>query len=200
MTIRTLLVSLSAATVALLTSVACEIHTCEEGATCREDDWDDDDHARAECTTYCGRLSVCGAKQARDFEACVDSCRDRYERLPEETHRLCSCAPVSSCGDVIEGRCTPPGNDGSGGTCNACNSGGAPNGNPNGGGAATDATSASGGSTAGLGGTGAAPSSGGTGAAPSSAGNGTAGEPGMSCVASCDCPSGQSCVSGYCTL
>lgn len=190
MRIRTVFVSLSAAIVAMFATVACEIHTCEEGATCHEiGDWDGD-QIHSECTSYCGRLSVCGAEQADDFDKCVDACQDRYKRLPDETHRLCACAPASSCSDVVEGRCSPPNQNGggSGGSCNYCSSGGSPNGYPNGGAPAGGASYASGGSGTGLGGA----------SAGGSAGNGSAGETSSSCQASCDCPSGQSCVSGHC--
>ena len=181
MRIRTVFVSLSAAIVAMFATVACEIHTCEEGATCHDGEWGGD-QVHSECTSYCGRLSVCGAEQAHDFDKCVDSCQDRYERLPDETHRLCACAPASSCADVIEGRCSPPNPNGggSGGSCTSCSSGGSPNGSPNGGAPAGGASYASGGSSS------------------PSGGSASGGEPGVSCQASCDCPSGQSCVSGHC--
>ena len=126
MTIRTILVCLSAAVSTLFAAAACEIHNCEEGALCNED-WKDPDAHRAECTMYCGRLSVCGAAQARNFDDCLDACQERYQRLPEETRYLCACAERSSCGDVTEGRCSEP--SGSGGSCNSCGNGGAPSGN-----------------------------------------------------------------------
>jgi hypothetical protein len=171
MTIRTILVCVSTAAVALFAAAACEINNCEEGASC--DDWRGSDSRRAECTNYCARLSVCGAAQGRDFDECIDACQDRYERLPEETHRLCACADASSCGDVTEGRCSQP--SGSGGTCNSCGSGGSPTGN--------------GGSSNGSGGS---PATGGV-------GSGTGGDsPGPVCQAACDCPASQNCVAGLC--
>ncbi|MFZ5893712.1 MAG: hypothetical protein ACOY0T_21805 [Myxococcota bacterium] len=187
MTIRTIVVSLSAVVATLFAASACEIHNCEHGATCNEDDWEDDDHQHAECTSYCGRLSVCGAEQAGDFGKCVDSCRERYKRLPEETHRLCACAEASSCNDVIEGRCSQP--QGSGGNCNSCGSGG--NTNANGGAPVAGTNSGNGGTTNGG-------SNSGSGGATGGTNNGSGGNLGTPCNAACDCPVDYSCVSGYC--
>ncbi|MGC4094019.1 MAG: hypothetical protein QM756_40140 [Polyangiaceae bacterium] len=191
MTIRTLWVSLMLACGGLLAAAGCEIHNCEEGSTCG-DDVDDSDSRTRECTSYCGRLSVCGAAQALDFGRCIDSCRDRYSRLPEETHKLCACAESSSCADVTEGRCSDP--SGSGGSCNACGSGGTP-GN---GGAQTYGGSAAGGASNASGGA----SSSGTGGSVSSGTGGGSNETGGastgSCQAACDCPANYNCVSGHC--
>ena len=192
MTIRMLIVSLSATFVAISAALGCEIHTCEDGATCTDKDWGNDDR-HVQCTTYCGRLSTCGAPQAEDFDDCVDACKTRFERLPEETHRLCECAPRSSCGDVIEGRCSPqPG--GSGGSCNACATGGASSGNPSGGSAPGGSANASGGDGNPSGGSTVGGASSGSGGASS----GTGGDTGTSCQAACDCPVDQACVSGHC--
>jgi hypothetical protein len=175
MTIRTILVCLSAAAFTLFAAAACEIHNCEEGAWCNDDEphGDEPQTQHSECTSYCWRLSVCGAPQGRDLDGCVDSCLARYKRLPSETHRLCACAPESTCSDVTEGRCTDP-NAGYGGS-----------------------PAGVGGSPAGLGGS----PSGNGGSPPASGGSspGTGGETsGIECRVACDCPADQNCVNGYC--
>ncbi len=212
------------------TSVAgCNIENCEKGAYCgdgsKSTGWDKDSDERDQCMHYCERLSICGAPQARDFDECVNTCEDRFERLPEETAELCACTPRSRCEDVIDGRCTPSdGHGGSGGTSatggspgqgGATSTGGSSN---NGGSPETGGSPATGGTWA----TGGSPSSGGaytTGGSPATGGSSTGGtssggsggssgsdaggaggeEPGTPCTCSCQCPSGQSCVSGYCS-
>ena len=206
----------------------CNIENCERGAYCGEradKDYEDenaDEHEQ--CLHYCERLSVCGAPQARDFDECVEACEDRFDELPEETAELCACTPRSRCEDVIDGRCSDGGSggqSGSGGT----SSGGSPSqggayatggSSNNGGSPETGGSSNNGGST-----TGGAPSTGGaphTGGSHSTGGSTTGGsggsdtggsgggdtggaggeDPGTPCTCSCQCPSGESCVSGYC--
>lgn len=190
-------------------------------------DWDNNGEEHAQCLDYCDRLSVCGAPQAKDFDECVTACEDRFDRLPEEMGELCSCTPRSRCEDVVEGRCTP-GSGGQGGSGGTSATGGSPGngGNPstggssnNGGSPETGGSSSTGGSwtTGGSSSTGGSPATGGTshtGGSHSTGGSTTGGsggtggsdaggaggeEPGTPCTCSCQCLSGQSCVSGYCS-
>jgi hypothetical protein len=206
------------------TVAGCNIENCEKGAFCgdgsRAGDWDDGGDEHEQCVHYCERLSICGAPQARDFDECVESCEDRFDRLPEQTAELCACTPRSRCEDVIDGRCTPTG--GQGGTGGTSATGGSPSyggasttggSSNNGGSPETGGSPATGGSWA----TGGSPSNGGASSAGGSpaTGGSTAGgsggssggdtggaggeDPGTPCTCSCQCPSGQSCVSGYCS-
>jgi hypothetical protein len=181
----------------------CTITTCEEGADCDGNDHggrDDDDDEHEQCVSYCGRLSVCGAPQARDFDDCVEACEDRLEALPERTAELCACAERSRCEDVIDGRCTEPGSGGQGGSGGSSyggstSQGGAPGkGGTSSGGAPSNGGSSSGGWTTG----GTSSGTGGSSEGGSDAGGAGGEDPGFACTCSCQCPSGQSCVSGYC--
>jgi hypothetical protein len=186
----------------------CNITTCEEGADCdgkdHDGDSDDNDDEHEQCVSYCGRLSVCGAPQARDFEACVEACEERFEVLPERTAELCACAEQSRCEDVIDGRCTEPGTGGQGGSGGSSyggstSQGGAPGngGSSSGGSPSNGGSNSSGGSYTNGGSNSSGGSSSGTGG--SDAGGAGGEDPGIACTCSCQCPSGQSCVSGYCT-
>lgn len=222
-----------------LAAGGCTIETCEQGAVCDKGDEIGDAPERGgesnvgvhdetdQCLSYCDRLSVCGAPQAADFDACVNACKVRFERLPEQTAELCACIPHSRCEDVNEGRCSD--DSGAGGTSGSTGSGGSSSagsqstgGTSNGGshasgGSATTGTHASTGgsqSTGGSPGSGGA-SGGGTPAAAGSACGGTAGEEGeaageaggigaggepsaLACTCDCDCPAPQTCDYGYC--
>src|SRR5690606_6566884 len=133
MTVRAAVVCL-AAFVALGVGSGCEIHSCEEGAICHDEGRSrDGKKIEKMCVEYCGRLSICGAPQAEDFDDCVEACLDRFEYLPEQTRKLCECAEWSSCKDVTEGRCSdePSGGRGSGGangTAGSGNQAGSPHG------------------------------------------------------------------------
>lgn len=173
------------ATVPAGTAVSgCNI--CEDGAQCSDAGSGDagqstNQSQKQQCLNYCDRLSVCGASQAKDFDACVNSCQTRFRELPAETAQLCACIPASLCEDAVEGRCTPA-TTSSGGTSST---GGSP------GSGGTHATGGSGGSgilatggsgeaastggthaTGGTGGSGNASSSGGSGNGPATGGSG----------------------------
>jgi len=159
---------------ALAGGAGCNISHCEGGADCSPDGSDEKGQGDVDrgqiCSEYCARVSICGGSQAHDFSGCVEACEARFEVLPEETERLCACAAWSSCGDVIEGRCSE---------------------DPQGGGG----TTASGGTT----GSGGAPSSGGGSGAGGTGSGGEAGSStGTPCSGDCDCAAGTSCVDGYC--
>jgi hypothetical protein len=192
----------------------CNIENCEKGAHCMDgfDDDDDDDDGASEheqCLALCERMSICGAPQARDFEKCVDACEDRFEVLPQQTAELCACIPRSRCEDVIDGRCTAPGSGGAGGTggsqanggsghggtytTGGSDAGGSPTtgGSPGTGGSAETGGSDSGGSSG--------SSTGGSSTGGTSSGGGGGEDPGTPCTCNCQCPSGESCVDGYCS-
>lgn len=200
----------------------CSIENCEKGAHCTDgfgdDDDDDGDSEHEQCLELCERMSVCGAPQAKDFDDCVDACEARFQVLPEQTAELCECIPRSRCEDVIDGRCTEPGSGGTSGTGGTHSGGshstggssgdaGSPSGGTDtGGSAGTGGSSGTGGSpeTGGSPGTGGSPETGGTssgGSATGGAGTGGAGgeDPGIACTCSCQCPSGETCVDGYCS-
>ncbi len=149
----------------------CTIETCEEGADCTDGGgagpWDPpSNHDETElCLGYCNRLNVCGAPQAADFDACVAACEKRFEKLPDETEKLCTCMVDSLCEDAVQGRCTPktPG-DGTGGSHSA------------GGGSSTGGTQSTGG-THSTGGS-SSPGSGGTSSATGGSSNGSGGSSG----------------------
>ncbi len=174
----------------------CNIRTCEHGADCRENADGDGQELRM-CKLYCGRLSACGAPQAADFDGCLAACADRFEALPAETWELCACSESSRCADLSEGRCTRPDPErgpeqpscpnascSTGGRASGGNSGGAPST-----GGSAQSTVSGGSTSTGNGGSDASAEMGGTSAA---------GAPAMACAASCDCPSGQRCLDGYC--
>lgn len=185
-TIRRAMLSLLAG-VCLVTAAGCEITTCEEGAVCTDEDGTQRSEQESSCVLYCGRLSVCGASQAEDFDDCVEACQERFERLPEQTAELCECAPWSRCEDVLEGRCSegppPGGGGGNGGGSGGTNGCGAPGGCSSGGGPSSGGAGVgTGGSAPGSGG---APNhSGGAGGTPSQAGAGGAAG---ACPEDCDC-------------
>ena len=143
----------------------CTIETCEEGADCTDGGgagpWEQpkNDHETELCLGYCNRLNVCGAPQAADFDGCVAACEKRFEKLPDETEKLCSCMVDSLCEDAVEGRCTPktPG-DGTGGSHSA------------GGGSSTGGTHSTGGASS--------PGSGGTSTATGGSSDGSGGSSG----------------------
>lgn len=212
MSIRTTIVSL-AGFVLLAAGSGCEISHCEQGAVCTDEDEDDrgDQHGidpRVLCIAYCDRLDVCGAPQADDFDECVESCEERFDRSPERTLALCECAESSRCADVIEGRCTSKGTGTAGkGSGGRSNEGGSTNvsGGPSAGGSTAGGASAAGGpgsvagsstggAPGGAGSSGTGPGSGGTGEPPACVaggpGVGAAGESGDGAGgdASCSCP------------
>jgi hypothetical protein len=189
----------------------CNIENCERGAHCMDGEGDgdkDDGDEHEQCLQFCERMSVCGAPQANDFQACIAACEDRFEVLPQQTARLCECIPRSRCEDVIDGRCTDTGSGGSSGTGGSHSTGGSssqggsnPSGGSDGGGSpGTGGSSGNGGSaeTGGSPGTGGAPETGGMSTGGSATG-GAGGEPGIPCTVNCECPSGQTCVDGYCS-
>jgi len=141
-----------------LVAGGCTIETCEQGAVCDKGEQSPDlpelggesnvsPHDETEqCLGYCDRLSVCGAPQAEDFDACVNACKVRFEHVPEQTAHLCSCIPSSRCEDVIDGRCSD--DSGTGGTSGSTGAGGASStgGSHSTGGSATGGSTSSGGS------------------------------------------------------
>ena len=200
----------------------CNIETCEHGAVCdqRDDPPPEIDDGKGngpsqteQCLNYCERLNICGAPQAKDFDACVKDCKVRFDRLPEQTAERCSCIPKSRCEDVIEGRCSH--DAGSGGTSGGSAAGGA---SSKGGSRSSGGAAASGGShvsgsspaTGGTSGLGGSPSEGGascggsagTTGGSSGASGGSAGAggetPGDACTCDCNCPAAQTCVNGFC--
>jgi hypothetical protein len=153
-------------------------------------------------------MSVCGAPQATDFQDCIDACEARFELLPQQTARLCECIPRSRCEDVIDGRCTDPGSGGSSGTGGSQSTGGSPSyggsqasgGSDAGGSPGTGGTGAGGSpETGGSPGTGGAPETGGTSTGGSATGGAGGENPEIPCTVNCECPSGQTCVDGYCS-
>lgn len=139
----------------------CVIENCEEGANCTDDAGSANGPGKGhadeteQCMGYCDRLSVCGAPQAADFDACVKACEVRFEKLPEQTADLCACIVRSRCEDAVEGRCSGGGAGGSSSSGGSSASGGT---------AGKGGTSSSGGASGSGGGTstGGAPSTGGT--------------------------------------
>ena len=182
----------------------CNIENCERGAHCMDGEGDDDKDDRdehEECLQFCERMSVCGAPQANDFQACIVACEDRFEVLPQQTARLCECIPRSRCEDVIDGRCTDTGSAGSSGTGGSHSTGGSSSygGSHSSGGSDAGGSPGTGGS-----GTGGSPETGGTstgGSATGGTGTGGAGgeNPQIPCTVNCECPSGETCVDGYCS-
>ena len=164
-----------------LVAGGCTIETCEQGAVCDKGEQSPDlpelggesnvsPHDETEqCLGYCDRLSVCGAPQAEDFDACVNACKVRFEHVPEQTARLCSCIPSSRCEDVIDGRCSD--DSGTGGTSGSTGAGGA---SSTGGSHSTGGSSTGGSSTGGSTSSGPHSSSGGAAASGGSATNGGA--------------------------
>jgi hypothetical protein len=172
----------------------CTIETCEQGAVCDKGDDSPDlpelggesnvssHDATEQCLGYCDRLSVCGAPQAENFDACVSACKVRFENVPEQTARLCACIPRSRCDDVVEGRCSD--DSGTGGTSGSTGAGGSPNsggssstggsssaGSHASGGTATIDTHSSSGGSQSTGGSGTNGGASGSGAAPAEAGS-----------------------------
>jgi len=227
-----------AAWLALATG-GCTIENCEQGAVCDKGDEIGESPERGgegnasghdendQCLSYCDRLSVCGAPQAADFDACVNACKVRFERLPEQTAELCACIPQSRCEDVNEGRCSDA--SGAGGTASGAGGSSSTGGSPSTGGTSSGGSHASGGSattgthsgtggsasTGGTSASGGVPGSGGTAAVAGSACGGTAGADGeaageaggigaagepsaVACTCDCDCPEPQTCDYGYC--
>ena len=195
----------------------CNIETCETGAHCMDgqkgdDDDDDGESEHDQCLALCERMSVCGAPQARDLDDCIDACEDRFEVLPAQTAELCECIPRSRCEDVIDGRCTDPGSGGSGGTGGSHATGGSGHGGTTGGsdagGSPTTGGSSGTGGSAETGGSDSGGSSGSSTGGSSTGGSTTGGtssgggggeDPGTPCTCSCQCPSGETCVEGYCS-
>ncbi len=166
---------------ALFSGSGCNNTNCQDGAYCG-DGKRAPEHAGRECLMLCGRLALCDAPEAQDFNACVADCDARFESEPEQTAMLCACAEWSSCEDLSRKRCSqPPGSGGSAGVGGASGSGG------------TGAAGSGGTGAAGSGGTGAAGSGG------SSAGTvGSGGSGPIACGRDCDCPLPDVCVGGYC--
>jgi hypothetical protein len=110
----------------------CNIENCEQGAVCEHDDDQppavggkssvSSQSESQQCLNYCDRLSICGAPQAKDFDACVKDCKVRFARLPEQTAELCACISSSRCDDAIEGRCST--SSGAGGSSGGSAAGG----------------------------------------------------------------------------
>jgi len=178
----------------------CTIETCEQGAVCDKGDALPDGaeiggdsnvstHGQSQtdqCLNYCDRLSVCGAPQANDFDACVKACKVRFEKLPEPTANLCACIPNSRCEDVIEGRCSD--DSGGGGTSGSGGGGGSSGkgGSHSTGGASSDGGSSASAGTATIGthsSSGGAPATGGSSTGGGGSGSGAAPAQGGSCGA-----------------
>lgn len=193
---------------------------CEDGAQCSDGGSGDAGQStsqsqKQQCLNYCDRLSVCGASQAKDFDACVNSCETRFQELPAETAQLCACIPASLCEDAVEGRCTPgttstggtsssggsPGSGGthatagSGGSGDAASTGGAHvnggtggsgNASSSGGSDSGSATGGSGGSSAGSSGHAGAPATGGTAGGSAACGGAASGSAGEMSSAGAD--------------
>jgi len=172
---------------ALFSGSGCNNTNCEDGAYCVDGERTDKRPGR-ECVMLCGRLALCDAPQAQDFNACVADCDGRFESDPEQTAMLCACAEWSSCEDITRNRCSepPPGSGGSSGSANSSGAAGASGSDGSAGASASGGTGAGGSGGTGTTGTG------GTGAA------GTGGAAPIACGRDCDCPLPDVCVGGYC--
>jgi len=152
----------------------------EHGDGSWDDDWSDgsgDFGPAGICDQMCVHLAGCGAIDEAAVDACIDGCNAEHASTPYLVETGCIC--------VLEAGCAPLG----GYDCP-----GAPLPGPG-------DTGAGGYGAGGYGGGGY--STGGNGGGGNGGNGGNGGEGGWSpggspCVASCECPTGQSCVDGYC--